>query len=190
MMCRRTGTIVALLAAGTVAADAAAQGAGDAGAAESTPAAAEISWWWLAFWCALAVAAIVAMRRVAWFRQLPRIGPAWPLRAEASVLGFGAAFMGAALGAVLLVRAAPDSGGDLARATLQAAGGHAAQLAVVAVLFSLSSAPNEGWIHAASCGTWPPCGSSSAGCTRTAASAATPRGSWSDRPRGSACPAP
>jgi membrane protease YdiL (CAAX protease family) len=145
MMCRRTGTIVALLAAGAAAADAAAQGAGDAGAAESTPAAAGISWWWLASWCALAVAAVVAMRRVAWFRQLPRIGPAWPLRAEASVLGFGAAFVAAAIGAVLLVRVAPESGGELARATLQAAGGHAAQLAVVAVIFSLSSArPRRG----------------------------------------------
>jgi membrane protease YdiL (CAAX protease family) len=85
------------------------------------------------------------MRRVAWFRQLPRIGPAWPLRAEASVLGFGAAFVAAAIGAVLLVRVAPESGGELARATLQAAGGHAAQLAVVAVIFSLSSArPRRG----------------------------------------------
>ena len=145
MMCLRTGTIVAALAAGAAAADAAAQGAGDAGAGESTAAAVEVSWWWLSLWCALAVAAVVVVRRVAWFRQLPRIGPAWPLRAEASVIGFGAAFMSAAIGATLLVRATPESGGDLARVTLQAAGGHAAQLAVVAALFSISSArPRRG----------------------------------------------
>jgi membrane protease YdiL (CAAX protease family) len=145
MMCRRTGTIVVLLAAGAVATGAAAQGAGDAGASESTAAAAEVSWWWLSSWCALAVAAVVAVRRVAWFRQMPRIGPAWPLRAEASILGFGAAFMSAALGATLLARALPDSGSELARVTLQAAGGHTAQLAVVAVLFSISSArPRRG----------------------------------------------
>jgi membrane protease YdiL (CAAX protease family) len=145
MMCLRTGTIVAALSAGAAAADAAAQGAGDAGEAKSTAAAVEVSWWWLSLWCVLAVAALVAMRRVAWFRQLPRIGPAWPLRAEASVIGFGAAFMAAAIGATLLVRATPESGGDLARVTLQAAGGHAAQLAVVAALFSISSArPRRG----------------------------------------------
>ena len=134
-----------LLAAGAVATGAAAQGAGDAGASESTAAAAEVSWWWLSSWCALAVAAVVAVRRVAWFRQMPRIGPAWPLRVEASILGFGPAFISAALGATLLARALPDSGSELARVTLQAAGGHTAQLAVVAVLFSISSArPRRG----------------------------------------------
>ncbi|MFM9168791.1 MAG: hypothetical protein ACKOTD_01335, partial [Phycisphaerales bacterium] len=44
---------------------AAAQGAGDAGAAASTPAAAEFAGWWLACWCALAVAASLSLRRVA-----------------------------------------------------------------------------------------------------------------------------
>jgi membrane protease YdiL (CAAX protease family) len=128
-----------------VAAGAAAQGAGDAGAGESTAAPADVSWWWLSFWCALAVAAGIAVRRVEWFRQLPRVGPAWPLRAEASILGFGAAFMAAAIGAALLVQLAPAAGGDLARGTLQAAGGHAAQLAAVAAVFSLSSArPRRG----------------------------------------------
>lgn len=134
-----------LLAAGAVAAGAAAQGAGNAGAGESTAAPAEVSWWWLSFWCALAVASGIAVRRVEWFRQLPRVGPAWPLRAEASILGFGAAFMAAAIGAALLVQLAPAAGGDLARGTLQAAGGHAAQLAAVAAVFSLSSArPRRG----------------------------------------------
>ena len=89
--------------------------------------------WSLVVWCVLAILAAAIVMRVEWFRPSPRVGPAWPLRAEPSVFGFGAAFLAAAIGAQILatVFGVNDESPQLMRMSLQGFGGHGAQLAVV-----------------------------------------------------------
>lgn len=95
--------------------------------------------WSLAAWCAAACVATAVVLRAEWLRPYPRVGPAWPLRAEPSVLGFGAAFLAAAFGGVAAASAlgAGDAAPPLQRMSLQAIGAHAGQLAAVAFLLSV-----------------------------------------------------
>lgn len=74
--------------------------------------------------------------RVEWFRASPRVGPAWQLRAEPSVFGFGAAFLASAIGAQILTLAfrLNDESPQLMQKALQGIGAHGAQLAVVAFI--------------------------------------------------------
>jgi hypothetical protein len=60
------------------------------GATQSMPG---TSWWLLGGWFLLGAAALAIAVRAPWLRAAPRTGPAWPLRAEPSVFGFGAAFL-------------------------------------------------------------------------------------------------
>jgi hypothetical protein len=149
-MCLRTGTIVALAAWGLAAASA------EAGAQESTPAAAAgTSWWALAGWWAGALAALAALSRVEWFRGMPRIGPAWPLRAEASLFGWAAAFMVAVLAGSLASAATGESSPELKRLAAQSWATHGAQLAVALALLAVPGArprgggtvPGRGGVH-------------------------------------------
>jgi|LauGreDrversion4_2_1035121.scaffolds.fasta_scaffold92894_2 membrane protease YdiL (CAAX protease family) len=90
-------------------------------------------WWPLAAWSVAAVLAVAAIARVPWLRAMPRVGPAWPLRAEPSVLCFGAAFLATAIGAAAATTAfrIDDASPALARTVASSIGVHAAQLAVV-----------------------------------------------------------
>ena len=100
---------------------------------ESTPTSMN---WSLIGWGVLAILAVAIVMRVEWFRASPRVGPAWQLRAEPSVFGFGAAFLAAAVGAQALIMAfgvTAESPALMQRA-LQGIGGHGAQLAVVAFI--------------------------------------------------------
>ena len=156
------------LAAGGVPAASAVAGARAFGAAaqESTPAAASdaagvasavasVPWWMLAAWWAAAVAALAVLTRVEWFRGMPRIGPAWPLRAEASLFGWAAAFVAAALAGAVAAGAMGDSSPELARLAAQSWATHGAQIAVVVVLLASpgmrprggGSAPGRGGVH-------------------------------------------
>ena len=128
------------------------------GTQQSTPG---TGWWTLVAWCAAAVAAVVLVRRASWFRILPRVGPAWPLRAEPSVVAFGASFLLAAAGGAAALAAFDDDGSQPLRASaLQGLGGHAMQLAVVAAAFAVpgfrtrgaSSAVAHGGVHRHPCG--------------------------------------
>lgn len=133
--------------------------AADAGnVTQSTPG---NSWWILAAWCGAAVAATALVRRASWFRILPRVGPAWPLRAEPSVIAFGASFLlAAAGGAALLGAFGGDGSQPLRTSAMQGLGGHAMQLAVVAAAFLLpgtrtrgaSTAAAHGGVHRHPCG--------------------------------------
>jgi len=97
---------------------------------ESTPTSMN---WSLIGWCVLAILAVAVVMRVDWFRASPRVGPAWQLRAEPSVFGFGAAFLASAVGAQIFVLAfgVNDDSPPLMRMSLQGLGSHGAQLAVV-----------------------------------------------------------
>jgi membrane protease YdiL (CAAX protease family) len=95
--------------------------------------------------------------RVEWFRASPRVGPAWQLRAEPSVFGFGAAFLASAVGAQLLTMAfrLNDESPPLMQKSLQGIGAHGAQLAVVAFILlarrfrprGASTAVTRGGVH-------------------------------------------
>ena len=95
--------------------------------------------------------------RVEWFRASPRVGPAWQLRAEPSVFGFGAAFLASAVGAQLLTMAfrLNDESPPLMQKALQSIGAHGAQLAVVAFILlarrfrprGASTAVTRGGVH-------------------------------------------
>jgi membrane protease YdiL (CAAX protease family) len=79
---------------------------------------------------------MAVVMRVEWFRASPRVGPAWQLRAEPSVFGFGAAFLASAVGAQILTLAfrLNDESPQLMQKALQGIGAHGAQLAVVAFI--------------------------------------------------------
>ncbi len=95
--------------------------------------------------------------RVEWFRASPRVGPAWQLRAEPSVFGFGAAFLASAVGAQILTLAfrLNDESPQLMQQALQRIGAHGAQLAVVAFILlarrfrprGASTAVTRGGVH-------------------------------------------
>lgn len=114
--------------------------------------------WGVAAWGIAALAALAVLRFARWFRTLARVGPSWPLRAEPSVLGFGAAFLAASVGAALAAAVAEqfwpvssaasapaqalatapaevNTASALARQTVQALGVIAAQLAVMAAIW-------------------------------------------------------
>ena len=93
----------------------------------------------LALWCVLAVAAVVAVLRGEWFRATPRIGPAWTLRGEPSIFGFAAAFLAASVGASIAVTvfAPEDPAAPLRMMAGRSVLAHAAQIAVVAFLFTV-----------------------------------------------------
>ncbi len=127
--------------------------AGDAAAA--VPAVAAVPWWALVAWWAGAGAALAVLTRVEWFRGMPRIGPAWPLRAEASLFGWAAAFVAAALAGAAAAGAMGDASPELARLAAQSWATHGAQLAVVAALLAAPGArprgggtvPGRGGVH-------------------------------------------
>ena len=100
---------------------------------ESTPTSMN---WPLIGWCVSAILAVAVVMRVEWFRASPRVGPAWQLRAEPSVFGFGAAFLASAVGAQILTLAfrLNDESPQLMQKALQGIGAHGAQLAVVAFI--------------------------------------------------------
>lgn len=128
--------------------------AAESGAEQSTP---QASWWPIAGWLAAAALAVAAIARVPWFRAMPRVGPAWPLRAEPSVLGFGAAFLAAAAGGAIASAAlgVTESSPALVRAVAASAGSHGAQLAAIAAVLALpgfrtrgaSTVARRGGIH-------------------------------------------
>ena len=113
--------------------------------------------WSLVGWGVLAILAVAVVMRVEWFRASPRVGPAWQLRAEPSVFGFGAAFLASAVGAQLLTMAfrLNDESPQLMQKALQGIGAHGAQLAVVAFILlarrfrprGASTAVTRGGVH-------------------------------------------
>ena len=113
--------------------------------------------WSLIGWGVLAILAVAVVMRVEWFRASPRVGPAWQLRAEPSVFGFGAAFLASAVGAQLLTMAfrLNDESPQLMQKALQSIGAHGAQLAVVAFILlarrfrprGASTAVTRGGVH-------------------------------------------
>ena len=113
--------------------------------------------WSLIGWGVLAILAVAVVMRVEWFRASPRVGPAWQLRAEPSVFGFGAAFLASAVGAQLLTMAfrLNDESPPLMQKSLQGIGAHGAQLAVVAFILlarrfrprGASTAVTRGGVH-------------------------------------------
>ncbi len=113
--------------------------------------------WSLVGWGVLAILAVAVVMRVEWFRASPRVGPAWQLRAEPSVFGFGAAFLASAVGAQLLTMAfrLNDESPPLMQKSLQGIGAHGAQLAVVAFILlarrfrprGASTAVTRGGVH-------------------------------------------
>ena len=113
--------------------------------------------WSLIGWGVLAILAVAIVMRVEWFRASPRVGPAWQLRAEPSVFGFGAAFLASAVGAQLLTMAfrLNDESPQLMQKALQSIGAHGAQLAVVAFILlarrfrprGASTAVTRGGVH-------------------------------------------
>ena len=113
--------------------------------------------WSLVGWGVLAILAVAVVMRVEWFRASPRVGPAWQLRAEPSVFGFGAAFLASAVGAQLLTMACRlnDESPPLMQKSLQGIGAHGAQLAVVAFILlarrfrprGASTAVTRGGVH-------------------------------------------
>jgi membrane protease YdiL (CAAX protease family) len=113
--------------------------------------------WSLVGWGVLAILAVAVVMRVEWFRASPRVGPAWQLRAEPSVFGFGAAFLASAVGAQLLTMAfrLNDESPQLMQKALQSIGAHGAQLAVVAFILlarrfrprGASTAVTRGGVH-------------------------------------------
>ena len=113
--------------------------------------------WSLIGWGVLAILAVAVVMRVEWFRASPRVGPAWQLRAEPSVFGFGAAFLASAVGAQLLTMAfrLNDESPQLMQKALQGIGAHGAQLAVVAFILlarrfrprGASTAVTRGGVH-------------------------------------------
>ena len=96
------------------------------------------------------------VRAAAWLRPTARTGPSWPLRAEPSVFGFGAAFLASAVGAAAAGAIAGEASPPLKRLAAIALGAHAGQLATVAVLFSAptlrtraaASTAGRGGVHA------------------------------------------
>jgi membrane protease YdiL (CAAX protease family) len=144
-----------------MAASVAAAACATAHAGEETQSMPGTSWWTLAAWCAAALAAIVVVRRASWFRLLPRVGPAWPLRAEPSVIAFGASFLLAAVGGTATLAAfGVDEADPLRTSALQGLGGHAMQLAVVIAAFAwpgartrgATTAVGHGGVHRHPCG--------------------------------------
>ena len=113
--------------------------------------------WSLVGWGVLAILAVAVVMRVEWFLASPRVGPAWQLRAEPSVFGFGAAFLASAVGAQLLTMAfrLNDESPPLMQKSLQGIGAHGAQLAVVAFILlarrfrprGASTAVTRGGVH-------------------------------------------
>lgn len=134
--------------------------AGQSGATQSTP---QPGWWPIAGWMAAAALAISVIARVPWFRAMPRVGPAWPLRAEPSVLGFAAAFLAAAAGGALATAALglDESSPALARTVAASFGSHGAQLAAIAAVLAFpafrtrgaSTVARRGGIHCQPRGT-------------------------------------
>ncbi len=124
-------------------------------AASAVPAVAAVPWWALVAWLTGAGAALAVLTRVEWFRGMPRIGPAWPLRAEASLFGWAAAFVAAALAGAAAAGTMDDASPELARLAAQSWATHGAQLAVVAVLLAAPGArprgggtvPGRGGVH-------------------------------------------
>jgi len=100
---------------------------------------AALPWWPVAWWTLGAIAALVLARRVEWMRQMPREGPAWRVRPEASVFGFGGAFLATAIGAMVGSRwvgqpagsVAGAAAGGLAGTAARSIGAHLGQLGVV-----------------------------------------------------------
>lgn len=137
-----------------------ASAAAESGEPQSTP---QAGWWPIAGWIVAAALAVAAIARVPWFRAMPRVGPAWPLRAEPSVLGFGAAFLAAAAGGMLATAALGigDSSPALARSVASSVGSHGAQLAAIAAVLAFpgfrtrgaSSVARRGGIHCQPRGT-------------------------------------
>jgi membrane protease YdiL (CAAX protease family) len=114
----------------------------DAAEPSASPAVADpvtLSWWPVAWWTLGAIVAIVLARRIEWMRQMPREGPAWRVRPEASVFGFGAAFLATAIGAMVGAwwvgqpagAVAGAAAGGLAGTAARSIGAHLGQLAVV-----------------------------------------------------------
>lgn len=121
--------------------------------------------WAVVGWMAAAAVALVVLRRARWFALLPRVGPAWPLRAEPSMFAFAGAFFASAAGAWLAWRAfglagAADGAASLPRQAAGALGSQAAQAAVVATVWFLpgvrargaSTVVARGGVHRHPCG--------------------------------------
>jgi membrane protease YdiL (CAAX protease family) len=137
---------------------------GGAGAASTADAGTPAPWAVVA-WTVAGVLALGVLWRARWFALLPRVGPAWPLRAEPSMAAFAAAFLASAAGAWAAWRAfgIVDGGtgaGALPRQAAGALGSQAAQLLVVAVIWFLpgvrargaSTVVARGGVHRHPCG--------------------------------------
>ena len=128
-------------------------GAGQGAAPESMP---PIPWWSIAGWSACAALAALVLLRVRWFRAVPRTGPAWPLRAEASMLAFAGSFLLAAAAGTMV----SASGEELRGQALQVTAARLAQLAAVAAALAVpafrtrraGSAADRGVVHRQPCG--------------------------------------